>query len=467
MKTFSSTVFREFERELSFPLFFGVPIGSTLNDVLALRCLSGCHTWSYKNRILKHLLIARHRLIPKTNKTSFKSLPKRKILVSWLDATPHLSELVRPILEEFETKDCIVLCGKENVVSLVPNDVTYILWDHVISYNVNNWRIEYRRCKSKWAFRIKSLCLKYELPRGASDELELSMMIASQQVMSCIEFLKQINPAVILTEYDRNAKLSCLVLAAKLLHIPTVTLVHGVMGEDALFFSPVLADKIVCWGKLGRDKLLADGEPKDKIYIGGCTRLSRELPTFVSNRIQNISLEPQSPIIMLGSAGEPQKLILTELFCIAVMKLENFTGMVRLRPSEKLISYEGLIASYPSILFFESNPVPLDESLALADIIVCTSSGIGTDALVKGLNVVVLGVDEEPFGHGVDLVKFAGCPYARTADELAEIIKKIISDEKFRNQLAITRETYVEDYCSAYGSDSARITADIIRQQIA
>jgi preprotein translocase subunit SecA len=45
--------------------------------------------------------------------------------------------------------------------------------------------------------------------------------------------------------------------------------------------------------------------------------------------------------------------------------------------------------------------------------------------------------------------------------------KKIISDEKFRNQLAIYREAYIGDFCSAYGSDSARITADFIRRQIA
>ena len=53
-----------------------------------------------------------------------------------------------------------------------------------------------------------------------------------------------------------------------------MTLVHGGIDKEATWFSPVLADKIICWGKLDRNKLIAAGERSEKILIGGCPRFS-------------------------------------------------------------------------------------------------------------------------------------------------------------------------------------------------
>ena len=466
MKTINADVFREFERELSYPLFFGVSLGAALNDTLVIKFLNGHHIWSLKNLFFTKLLIVRHYYFPKSINGSLRNHPKGKFLIALLDATPRVTELVLPVLEELNRGDCVVLCGNDNVVPLVPNDVPCIVWNQVLSYVVKDWRLEYRRCKSEWVCRLKSISRKYQLARGAVAELELSLMISSQQVTGCIALLKQTKPAVVITDYDRNAKWSSLVLAAKLLNIPTVTLVHGVMSEGALGFSPVIADTIVCWGEFHQEILLAAGEPPAKIFIGGCPRLSPDLPAFSSNCFKKFSLNPQKPVIIFATSPELQRLQLTEIFCSAVAKLDFVSGMVRLHPSEKLITYQLIIDRYPVIIFFESNQATLDESLALASVVVCRSSGLGSDALVKGVNVVVLDVETEPSGHGGDLIKSAGCPHARTDKELTEIINKIIFDDTFRQQLAIRRKAYVEHFCGAFGKDSAVMTADFIRRQV-
>jgi len=466
MKAITIDIIREFEREFSYPPFLGVPIGPTLNDTLIINFLHAQGRWDFKNQGLNYLRIARYLCFTKRIKSSLKPFPEGKIIIALLDATPRLSELVLPVLEELNNEDCVLLCGNDSVLPLITNNVYRIVWDQVLTYIVNNWWVEFRRCKSEWVSRLKSISRTYQLPRGASDELAFSLMISCRQVSGCIEFLKKAKPAIIVTDYDRNAKWSCLVLAAKSLGIPTVTLVHGVISKNAQGYSPVLADKIVCWGEFDRIKLIAAGEHEDKIFIGGCPRLSRDLPSSAKKGMKNILLDPQKPVVMFASSPERQRLSLTELFCTAVEKLDFLSGMVRLHPSEKLITYKAIIDRYPSIIFFESKEASLDDSLALANVVVCKSSGMGSDALVKGLNVVVLDPERELLGHGGDLVKLAGCPHARTAEELSDILYKIIFDNIFCQQLAITRESYVEHFCCAYGKDSARLTADIIRRQL-
>ena len=104
-------------------------------------------------------------------------------------------------------------------------------------------------------------------------------MVASQRVLGCLGFLEAHRPSAILTEYDRNSLWSCLVLAARKLGIPSLTLVHGVIERDAFGFSPVLADHILCWGELDRATLIHAGEASSRVTVAGCPRLSRDLPS--------------------------------------------------------------------------------------------------------------------------------------------------------------------------------------------
>ena len=464
MKTLSYQAFRGIEKELSTPLFFGVPLGATLNDILITNFLNGQGNWHWKTRWLNRALMVRHWLYPRRTKNPSPPPPRGRILVAWLDATQRLTDIVLPVLQALKGDPCAVLCGNPGVTPLVPAGMPCIAWDQVWSYAVNDWRTEYRRCRPEWAVRLNSLCRQFDLLAGAFEQLTFELMTASQNVAGCIAFLKAARPAAIVTDFDRNQQWSCLVLAARLLRIPTVTLVHGVMHEAALGYSPVLADKIVCWGEFDREKLLAAGEPPDKILIGGCPRLSRDLSATAAQGRMKLSLDPQKPVVMFATSPEGKRLELAESFCAAVEKLDFLSGVVRLHPSEKLASYRAIIEKHPRVIFFESHVATLDESLAAADMIVVHSSGVGSDALVKRRPSVVLDFEAQPSGYSGDLVERAGCPHARTPDELADILRRILLDEPFRRQLALAAEHFVESFCSVYGGESARLIADIVRQ---
>ena len=114
--------------------------------------------------------------------------------------------------------------------------------------------------------------------------------------------------------------------------------------------------------------------------------------------------------------------------------------------------------------FYESNQVSVDESIASADVVVFHSSNMGNDVLNKRCPLVLLDIEEQPSGLGRDVVTLAGCPHVRTLQELVDVLRDILLDDSFRRELVLAAEPYVGSISSAYGVESARLTANIIGQ---
>ncbi len=461
----SPSEFREIEERISLLPFRGIPLGATLNNAMVICLLDGNGDWRrrmrWKNRLrmLKALLDTRaeSRALQPASHTG-------RILITWTSAESRFSGLVGPVLAELDTQACAVIYEDWEVRSLVPPGVTAVEWDEAVRPNVSEWRAAYLAVKPAWDREIRRIRTDYGLPAGVEELLSVSLMAGSKRVMGCLRYLKENRPAAILTEYDRNYLWSCLILAARHLGIPTVTLVHGVMNRDALGFAPVLADTVVCWGALDRAILLAAGEHPGRIVIGGCPRLTRELTATPEGGRARLGLRVDRPVAMLATSPDLLRFDVAEAFCAAVRAVDGLTGAVRLHPSERLATYSAVSARYPEICFSESSASTLDETLAAADIVVVRSSGVGSDALVKRRPVVVVNPEAELRGHDADLVAQAGCPHARTAEELASILRRMLSDQEFREAGEAAAERFVEQFCGAFGQESARRIAAAVME---
>ena len=310
---------------------------------------------------------------------------------------------------------------------------------------------------------IRDGCERYAFPEGAFELLSLELMVASQNVLGCLGFLEAHQPSVILTEYDRNRLWSCLVLAARKLGIPSLTLVHGVIERDAFGFSPVLADQILCWGELDRAKLIDAGEAPSRVTVAGCPRLNRDLPSPSLEGRRRLGIDHDGPVAMLATSPESNRFALADAFCTAIEQLPGMSGVVRLHPSEDLTSYQTIIVSHPTVSFVENGRASSDEALAAADVVVVRASGFGSDALVKRKPVVVLSPDQEPTGHDLDLIELAGCPHAHDSDELAAVLGRMARDPAFRAERETAAEHFVTRFCAAFGNESADITVAAVR----
>lgn len=464
----SHEAFREIEKELSEPLFMGLPLGATLNDCLLIEFLSGQGDWRWRRRCLNRLLMARHWFLPRRAHGPLPPLPQGKIFVAWLDASPRFRDLVIPVIHAIGDGLCTVVAGyrPEVIRAARPAGAYFIAWREFQRYDVRGWRAEYTRCAPLWKTKIRALCQKHRLPTGGAEVLSLALMVASQWVAGALETLRILAPSAVVTDFDRNHMWSCLILAARRLGIPALTLTHGIMHEDALGFSPVQADLIACWGDLDRAKLLMAGEPPDKVIAAGCPRLTRELPLNSHDARLRLGLDPEVPVVLFASTPEAERLKYLKLFCQAAEKLEGITGVVRLHPSERLKDCAEVMACHPGMRFMDSLAATLDESLAAADVVVVHGTGVGADALVKHRHAILLDTEAVPNCICSDLVVHAGCPHARSSSELAGLLCRILDDEQYRNHLTNAAEKYVDQFCVAFGADSAKRIADAVKRQV-
>ncbi len=460
----SPEALREIEGELSCPLFRGIPMGATLSQSLVIRFLWGHADWRWRVRLLNQARYQRHRLRLERSHENDMALQRGHILLTWYTSTPRLDDMLLPVLMELADERCAVLHGKPDVADRIASRIPNIAWGQVVTFGVKAWRQEYLRCWPGWKSRLADICRRFDLPKGAFELLSLDLIVASQRVAGCLEFLDRTRPSVVLTEYDRNHLWSCLVLAARRLRIPSVTLVHGVMQRDAIGFSPVLADLIVCWGELDRRKLIDAGEPVEKIIVGGCPRLSRHLSVTSAQGKAKLALDPLKPTVMFATSPGRSRPELAELFCTSIERAGAVSGLVRLHPAEEFTTYAQIAQRHPKVRFLENEEASLDESLAAADLVVVCESGLGSDALIKRRPVIVLNSAATLTGHDWDLVELAGCPHARSSDELADHVGHMLTDPGFGERRAIAAERYVADFCAAYGQDSARVIANVVRR---
>ena len=210
-----------------------------------------------------------------------------------------------------------------------------------MDFDARAWRREYDRCRPSWERTIRDACARYGFPEGAFELLSLELMVASQRVFGCLEFLEAHKPAAILTEYDRNNLWSVPRAGSAEAGIPSLTLVHGVIERDAFGFSPVLADHILCWGELDRAKLVDAGEAPSRVAVAGCPRLSRDLPSPSLEGRRRLGIDHDGPVAMLATSPERTDLRSPRRSARPSSSCPGMSGVVRLHPSEDLASYPG------------------------------------------------------------------------------------------------------------------------------
>jgi hypothetical protein len=458
--------FREIESELSTLRYGDVPIGPTLNDTLVINFLWGHGDWRWRRAALNRATRLRHRLHPRAGRGDDGGMTPGKVLVTWQESSPRFDGMLRPVVDNLGSGNCIVVLGGGSDVPLLPDGTEVVKWDEAMRFRRDQWRTQYRRCLPEWSRRVRSVCQRYDVPRGAFELLSLQLMISSQRIEGARGLLEDTRPSLVLTEYDRSYLWSCLVLTARHMGIPTITLVHGVIRPDALGFAPVQADRIVCWGESDRNKLLAAGESAQRIVVGGNPRLTRDLPATPSEARQVLGLSRSGRVAVLATSPDRGHLELAELYCRTIEAIPEMTGVVRLHPAEDRSLYASVAERYPGIRFMENDEASLGEALAAADVVVVRGSGVGSDALIKRRSVVVLNPDGELSGNDWELVNAAGCPMARTSGELEDVLRRLVADGGPTPEAAQTSEDYVADFCGLFGRDSARVIGDVVRQTI-
>jgi hypothetical protein len=457
----------EIERLLGDPPFRGVSVGSALGVMPTIELFVGNANWGFRKVLKDRARRYYHLLRPLAGPQADVSVCRGRVLATLLNSSTRFCDLVLPVVRCMGARSCAVLLDRSGSETLLPRGVPAIPLDHAFQYDVAAWRRDYLRFWKRLRPTVRDLVVRRGFPGGVFHRLADAVVTATQEIAGFLEFLARGRPAAILAEFDRNSACAALVLSAATLGIPTYTLIHGTLGERCRGFFPLLADKVFCWGQIDRQKLIEVGLQPERAVLGGCPRLTRDLPLSAYDARAKLGLAPQRPLVMFGTSPYQHfRQRLAEIFCQAVCGQEVYSAVVRLHPVEKPEVYAELIARFPSVKFLPSEGWPLDEALAAADVVVVHSSGLGSDALVKRRLTVVLDAIDFPLGHGRDLVELAGCPRACSAGELREIIGRLLGDQQEQALRRRSGEQFVGQFCDAFGAESAARIAQYVLARI-
>jgi hypothetical protein len=463
MLKISAEILFELEESLSHPYFYGVSVGSTLGDIYNIELYQGQGQWGIKASCLQYLKKYYFRLLGQPHTGGYLTADTGKYLITWLGEKDSLKGLVFPLLGSLGSNQCNVIGSASTMRAQLPPETGFMTWEQTPTLNLYEWRKEYDRCSPVWERTIRNVLNRHKISLKIVPRIMVAILAQTQRIMMYGTLLDKLCPRVIITEFDRNIHSSCLILAASVRGIPTVTMLHGVINPP-YGYTPILADYIFCWGEQSRQQLVLLGVPEEKIRITGCQRLTRFLDATPAASRLKIGISDGKTAVLLATspiAAENRKKLVRD-FCTALSEHENICAVVRLHPSEQLNFYRDEVLEYTQVIFMGSRDCSLDEAIAAVDVVVCHDSGFGNDAMVKGKPVIIFDVLPLVLGNGKDMIELGGCPRITSSVELSGCINRILFDEVYRNELEICRERYVRFFCSSFGDDAAHRTALLI-----
>lgn len=444
----------EMERELAEPRFAGVPIGFTLGDMLAIHLLDGNYDWSLKNMVRDLLGCVFHFMARSSGRPMDGKGMQDKVLFTWIYDRQSLRDMVLPLVQAIGPENCVVFGSNPVMREKLPAGAMFLAWSDVPGSDTGPWRREFVRCLRSWLPKMVTVCRRHGVTLRILPLLVKYLVIHSRRVLACGCLLDQLRPKMVVTEFDRNAMASCLVLAARERGLRTSTLVHGVINPPH-GYTPVLADQIFCWGEHQRRQLMEMGTSPRKVLKTGAPHISNFIGVDSLLVRKRMRIDLSTPVVMLATSPvkDIDRRILAETFCEALTKT-ILVGVVRLHPSEKLEFYANLARAYPAVRFLANGVLTIDEAMAVSDVVCCHDSSFGHEAVIKGKSVVVLDVLSTPLRGGLELVDSAGCPRVSSSQNLAAELQHIAGDEEYRRRLLERLQQYVKDNYTAFGSEA-------------
>lgn len=270
-------------------------------------------------------------------------------------------------------------------------------------------------------------------------------------VLTNMRVLKELRPAAITTTTQWGIYAKAHIMVAKLIYqIPTLWIQHGLATIDA-FTAPLYFDQLAVWGE--RDIALWSGVdfPKDRIKItGGITfdplvKLSgketvrHRLGIPLANAVITYTSQPVHSLISVEEHRETFKWFLQ---AAATLRDAVFILKPHPRENEKIYRTKVEAAKLKNVLV--QKQVDTDELIKGSDIIVTIYSTTGMTAV--GLNKPLIMLEHFNGPDRAAYVREKVAVRARSAEELIESIRLLLTDTERSRSLTQNRAAFIKNY---------------------
>jgi len=301
----------------------------------------------------------------------------------------------------------------------------------------------------------------YKINELEATKFELYYLLFVQLIAYCnwLDFFRDSQFVILLTEFDRDYRTSPMVLAARQNNIPSITLVHGILNPPFAYV-PVLADQIWCWGRFQKKQLIAFGVPEEKIQVvGNPIAKYYDLKNSVRNSDQNICIG-----IGLNPMSKEENLLFLNSFRYNDLSY-RFNWIIKLHPSMKKTEWmEGMVAD--NFLFFETEDLQLEDFFNRIDLLIVSNSGLGYEAIVNNIPVWVYRVEEGQDGHDGVMIELGRCPDIRDGESLKREMDVLLNNKnEYLRSLIESERIFVQDqFYEAIGEEASQIIFERINE---
>lgn len=282
---------------------------------------------------------------------------------------------------------------------------------------------------------------------------------------------------VILTDETLPVLGRTAITTAQQQQIPTLTLQHGVMLHDPMYYGGICADHLAVWGKATRQMLTRNGATSNQISEVGALRFDhapnhKVTQTWTYKAALDID-ESKKIVLFTSQPGgrdvPPNQNEATFIGLLsAVSALENLYLVVKPHPAQKedeLQQWHDHAAKQgfrEHIHYTIEREIPLHPAMSQANLCVTIFSTTGLEALWLGAPLLIINLTDKP-----NLMRYPEGKFVFVAHEIEEIRAKIQQALEISLQyVAYERQQFVQLYLGPPDGRAMARLEMLIDQQI-
>jgi len=289
--------------------------------------------------------------------------------------------------------------------------------------------------------------LNYELLDGIYRSIAISLMLKR-----CLTTIQAKNLVII------EGTILGMITAdvAKSLGIPTFSIETLIVDNNAISSMLYKADKICIYGTQGFDTLRDYGIEENRIEVTGNPRYdyTKKLDTAQSKQKmeQNYDIKSRMVLIAMSRWHPRDEYWMSDFLHFANKNCLQVIIKIHPRYRNNSVDSQNKIKFIKTKCKDQDFQITIDIDLSLlisaADIVISDYSNVGVEGVLLKKPVINVNFTKEDLKNAQNYHKLGAVLYTESYDELEEMIKDLINDNKHINELKKNRESMVERYNS-------------------
>lgn len=302
--------------------------------------------------------------------------------------------------------------------------------------------------------------LSVDMKRSLNHTVQMGMF----RYINARNWLKQLAPINLLTEYDREFKTTTWLAAANHLGIPTFTMVHG-STYPIVNYVPTTAQTILAWGNKQKKHFEEAGIDPNDVVAAGNTRAKQASKIDGKLIRKRLNVSPNDTVAVLISNNIDIEHRLQLASCFAKGRKEGITRIIKLHPREKLEDYDGLSSSDKDVLnIIPSDACTAEEAIEMGDFFVGHNSVMLLECVMMGKPIIVLDIIPMNSGIGEELAVEGRFPLIGNVEKWISEIENM-NDPHYRNNRMQGAEKLIQSHCIRRGNNAAKWIVDFINSK--